>query len=136
MSDDSKEQHEPAPVHSDIRFETQDVRYAPIAWVSVIGTLVTAGFCLAMYLVYGALAGHQASQSGVRNPLAAQFARTQPPAPRLQARPVEDLRKVHAREDAALSGYEWLNRSSGIVKIPIDRAMELYAASVAGETEK
>jgi hypothetical protein len=125
-----------APVHSDIRFEADGVRFGPILWVAIVGTIVTAGFCAAMYGLYGVFAAREAAESGPRNPLASQYARTEPPAPRLQARPVEDLRELHAREMRALEGYAWIDRPRGIVKIPIERAIENYGnrqAEAAGK---
>ena len=50
-----------------------------------------------------------------------------PPEPRLQVTPAVDLQKFHAEEDAVLENYEWIDAKSGIVRIPIERAMELTA---------
>ena len=49
-----------------------------------------------------------------------------PPPPRLQNYPPLDLADFRAREDAELTGYRWLDRKSGRVQIPIERAKELY----------
>ncbi|HWP65862.1 MAG TPA: hypothetical protein VNO26_08130 [Candidatus Limnocylindria bacterium] len=51
----------------------------------------------------------------------------EPPAPRLQERPIVDLQMLRAREQAQLSGYAWVDRDAGRVRIPIERAMELVA---------
>jgi hypothetical protein len=47
------------------------------------------------------------------------------PEPRLQIKPAADLAKLRAAEDADLNSYGWVNRDSGTVRIPIDRAMQL-----------
>lgn len=47
------------------------------------------------------------------------------PAPRLQSSPARDLAILQARSAAILDGYGWIDRSQGIVHIPIDRAMQL-----------
>ena len=47
--------------------------------------------------------------------------------PLLQLAPEVDLQAFRAREDAELSGYGWIDRTAGVVRIPIDRAMELIA---------
>lgn len=47
------------------------------------------------------------------------------PAPRLQSSPARDLVILQARAAALLNGYGWIDRSQGIVHIPIDRAMTL-----------
>ncbi len=48
-----------------------------------------------------------------------------PPEPRLQAAPVEDMQALRAREEAILNSYEWLDREAGIIRIPIERAIDL-----------
>jgi hypothetical protein len=37
------------------------------------------------------------------------------------------LAEKRRAEDATLTSYAWIDRSNGIVRIPIDRAMELLA---------
>jgi hypothetical protein len=49
------------------------------------------------------------------------------PKPNLQMNPQVDLATFRAQEDAELNGYGWINRTSGVVRIPIERAMELIA---------
>ncbi len=51
-----------------------------------------------------------------------------PPEPRLQTSPTDDLKALRAAEDAQLNGYAWVDRQAGVVRIPIERAMELLAA--------
>ena len=51
-----------------------------------------------------------------------------PPLPRLQVNPVEDLVEVRKQQSSALDSYGWVDRSRGIVHIPIDRAMDLILA--------
>ena len=48
-----------------------------------------------------------------------------PPEPRLQILPSADWTLMMEQEKAALHSYRWVDRSRGIVRIPIDRAMEL-----------
>ena len=45
--------------------------------------------------------------------------------PQLQTHPREDLRELREREDAILSSYGWVDRTGGIVRIPIRDAMKL-----------
>jgi hypothetical protein len=47
-----------------------------------------------------------------------------PPAPRLQASPTRDLQDMLQAEDARLHSYGWVDRSAGMVRVPIDQAME------------
>jgi hypothetical protein len=40
----------------------------------------------------------------------------------------QQLRDLHRDEEKALESYGWVDRKSGVVRIPIERAMELVAA--------
>ncbi len=50
-----------------------------------------------------------------------------PPSPRLQTGPVLDLKEMQAAEDQILNGYGWIDAQHGVVRIPINRAMDLLA---------
>ena len=50
-----------------------------------------------------------------------------PPEPRLQTSPPQDLAAMRREEDALLHGVGWIDRRAGVVRIPIERAMELVA---------
>jgi hypothetical protein len=47
------------------------------------------------------------------------------PKPRLQVNGAANLATLRAAEEADLLSYGWVNRDSGIVRVPIDRAMQL-----------
>jgi hypothetical protein len=53
--------------------------------------------------------------------------RQEPPSPRLQTSPVRDMDAFRAAEDRVLSSYGWVDRNAGVVRIPIDRAMDIVA---------
>jgi hypothetical protein len=42
--------------------------------------------------------------------------------------PEDDLAALRAQEDDQLNHYGWIDKKAGIVRIPIERAMELTAA--------
>jgi hypothetical protein len=50
-----------------------------------------------------------------------------PPKPRLQAHPQTDLAKFRAEKQALLSGYAWTDAQHDYARIPIQRAMQIYA---------
>ncbi len=61
---------------------------------------------------------------------AAQVSPVSPPtvqtrAPALQVNPLADLDALRRKEDDALTHYGWVDRTHGVVRLPIDRAMEL-----------
>jgi len=47
------------------------------------------------------------------------------PEPGLQIRPVDDLAKLQARDEAELNSYGWIDKPAGVVRIPVERAMQL-----------
>ncbi|MCD6679885.1 MAG: hypothetical protein LT102_04390 [Burkholderiaceae bacterium] len=52
---------------------------------------------------------------------------TVPPAPRLQPDPRTDLAELRREKSALLSGYAWADAEHEFARIPIERAMALYA---------
>ena len=51
--------------------------------------------------------------------------RALPPRPVLQVTPARDLRQYLDQQDAVLNSYGWVDQKAGVVRIPIDRAMNL-----------
>jgi len=49
------------------------------------------------------------------------------PEPQLQKTPVPDLKAIRAEEDKLLNGYAWVDQPKGVVRIPVDRAIEVLA---------
>ncbi|WP_040547448.1 hypothetical protein [Pedosphaera parvula] len=47
------------------------------------------------------------------------------PEPHLQISPTTDLEHFRDRENIELQSYGWVDKKAGIVRIPIDRAMDL-----------
>lgn len=50
-----------------------------------------------------------------------------PPAPRLVTDETAELRQLRAAEEQRLASYGWVDRSAGIVHIPIEEAMHRIA---------
>ena len=50
------------------------------------------------------------------------------PQPQLQTTPVLDLKAVREAEEQTLASYGWVDREKGVVRIPIDRAIDLLVA--------
>ena len=54
-------------------------------------------------------------------------ARRLPPEPRLQSTPITDLKEMRAAEDKILNSYGWIDQQHGVVRVPIDRAIDMLA---------
>jgi len=94
----------------------------------VLVLLVLVGIAIVVAVALkGAMLGRLAEESPPANPLAATYGAKAPPPPRLQVDPLHDLAELHASEDALLESYGWVDRSVGVVRIPIERALELTA---------
>jgi hypothetical protein len=101
--------------------------------VSIRGILVAAGLLAAATTAVQLVVGIQfASLRAPESAPAVVGAPPEgPPEPRLQTTPAEDLAEMRAREEATLHGYGWGDRVAGVVRIPIERAMELVATEAA-----
>ena len=51
-----------------------------------------------------------------------------PPAPRLQPHPRADLKELRQEKDALLSNWAWSDGEHRFARVPIERAMAIYAA--------
>jgi len=109
--------------------ETTDVNPA-VAWIAAAGLVVGVALVFVAitsmfhFLQRRDLASQQRSEMD-RVTKAVAAARPQFPEPRLQVAPPADLAVLRAREDARLNSYGWIDRKAGIVRIPIERAMDL-----------
>lgn len=55
------------------------------------------------------------------------LSREVPPLPRLQVSGTVDLKRFREAEEKVLNSYAWVDRDAGIVRIPVERAIELLA---------
>ena len=124
MSKPTEQHGSPAP--GGRGYETSDVRVGFMARVVFgLAVLTLLGMGVSWWFL-SASSKHFQATDRPPSPLAGTLP-AQPPEPRLQVRPAADLVKVRAQEEAALSSYAWIDAQSGLVRIPIDRAIELVA---------
>jgi hypothetical protein len=62
------------------------------------------------------------------SPMVQEGARMIPPKPLLQVQPHQELEDYCAAQQQDMNTYAWVSQSSGVVRIPVDRAMELILA--------
>jgi hypothetical protein len=117
MAANNHDKHDPA-----IRHETTDVNIGPIA-KAVVGVVLLA---VASYVfIWGILRYFNAREDAAQT--VAPRALRVPPLPRLQSTPVPDLKAVIDAENHMLQSYAWVNKDKGLVRIPIDQAIDLLA---------
>ena len=103
-------------------------RDADVVSLVMIGALLLACGTLVIFACWG-LIHFFAIKENLRQKQPPKVAETSAefPEPRLQIRPMDDLQKSRAREASDLNSYGWVDRIAGVVRIPIDRAMQLTA---------
>jgi hypothetical protein len=117
-------------------YERQDLSISGVllflAGLAVI-CILSGVIIWAMYLY---LERREAAQQPPQNPLVARQAETRKasdtdtaafPTPRLQKDDVSEMDALRQHEIDTLSTYGWVDKQAGIVRIPIDRAIELTA---------
>src|SRR5262245_36401145 len=108
----------------EVRHEESDVN---IVGIFMFGAGLLASLIIVSLVVGGLFKyfdGREARQPTPEFPLAVTQENRLPPEPRLQTNPRQDLADLRAREEQALTGYSWVDRNAGIVRIPIDEAIK------------
>ncbi len=93
------------------------------AFAAGLVVLMLAGMFV-MRMMYVQMADYQIRHDPPLSPLAAELP-AHPPEPRLQVTPAQELREVRKQEQEKLSSYGWVEPNAGVVRIPVERAMEL-----------
>jgi hypothetical protein len=103
--------------------EERDVRLRPLIISGICLAIVAGLSLLAMWLLFDYFAARRARLQVGLHPLLEM--RQLPPEPRLQVSPQLDMRAILTNERSILDSYGWVDRQAGIVRIPIERAIEL-----------
>jgi hypothetical protein len=107
------------------RAEGQDVN---AAGVFLAGVGILLGLWAVVLVLYPLFTHFKYARTGGLDPeKVLVYAPPLPPRPRNVDDMYRKLEVFRAREDSALSSYRWVDRSKGIVSIPIERAMQILA---------
>lgn len=104
--------------------EETDASIGPILWTAAGLALTVVIVGALVYGIYWYLAEHPLSAPRP-NPMAETNQHQFPPVPRLEEHPAIEVHDLRSEEDKILSTYGWTDKEKGIVRVPIDRAMEL-----------
>ncbi|NUO80154.1 hypothetical protein HUU05_08765 [candidate division KSB1 bacterium] len=115
-----------AAQHNGRGYETSDANVGGVAKFGVALAVICAIALVLMVLLLDYFRAEKKSAEPAMSPLAAQR-EALPPEPRLQIQPNADWEKYEASEDSVLNSYGWVSREAGVVRLPIDRALELVA---------
>jgi hypothetical protein len=103
-------------------YETRDANVPGVFSFLVVLTLVLLGTALVCWGMFHYFSAHD-KEAASDSPFA--DTRQLPLGPQLQVNPREDLLKYREEQEQSIETYAWENRGAGIVRVPIERAMEL-----------
>jgi hypothetical protein len=110
--------------HNSIGHETADASVRGIVYTGIALMVAALLGGLIVYGVFQYLASHPTATAPV-NPMAETEQQQFPPAPRIEDHPSLEVKDLHSQEDRILSTYGWTDKKTGVVRIPIERAMQL-----------
>jgi hypothetical protein len=122
--------HQPhGPLHNpDTAHETRDINLRAIVGFVVVLTVIVVAVDIAMWGLFKVFAHMEVKNDPIVTPLAPPPApaRGGPmPSPGLQVTPWHDLKELKAAQTAYLQGYGWVDETTGIARVPIDKAKEM-----------
>ena len=103
-------------------YEVEDASVKEIVFTGIglaVGTIIVCFAVAGLFRVLTATVGTE-TRGATQIPTAQTF----PRSPRLQDRPWTELQEVRQREDEILDTYGWVDKDAGMVRIPIERAMD------------
>jgi hypothetical protein len=106
--------------------EPRDVEPRPIVFAAAGLAAILAMVAL---VALGAHALLRPNRAGTPSPSTAEVS-----APRLQSAPASDLAVLRRQKSAMLDEYRWIDPDRGVVRIPIDRAMQLTVERNAAQS--
>lgn len=110
-----------------VHHETGDVNARALTKFGLSMSLLIVIFLFGLFFVFQYLKNREAEAGLPLSPSALVNNQKLPPEPRLQSHATQDMREFRAVEDRAMHEYAWIDPDKGIVRIPVDRAMELIA---------
>jgi hypothetical protein len=121
----------------DVDFEREDLGAKPILIFLLALTLGCVLVAVVLKGMYSYLDAYENHHQPVENPLVPETTAdtriiepgdiTKFPQPRLETNEPMEINDFRLQEDKTLYSYGWVDQQGGVVRIPIDRAMELLA---------
>ena len=112
-------------VNPEVHHETSDVNIRAVLGFGAALFVVAAVVHVLIYVLFGYFDSRENAKVPAEYPLAATQGHREPPEPRLQTDPRQDLADLRAKEDEVLGSYGWVDKNAGLVRIPIDAAVKL-----------
>ena len=116
-----------APEADFVGHETTDADIGPLVRFAVFLTATVLVCAVLTIGLYKYLDQREQAEKAGRYPLAAGTVRPLPPPPRLQTYPFDDIQAFRKEEAKTLDHYAWVDQHAGVVRIPIERAIDVLA---------
>jgi hypothetical protein len=110
-----------------IGHETTDTEAGPVVRFAVSLLIVTLGIAALVIGFYKYLDTRESREKAGKYPMAETVERPLPPAPRLQNYPFQDVQQLRSEDVRLLERYAWVDKNGGVVRIPIERAIDVLA---------
>jgi len=109
----------------DDRYERSDARHSAVVLWSIVLTVgaVLSAFAVFFYYKYALHRIEERNRTGSELPGLRVHLTNE--TPQLQLAPQIDLAAYHEAENAMVNSYGWVSKEAGIVRLPVQRAMEL-----------
>jgi len=108
-----------------VHHETTDVNIRGILIFGAAFIVSAIVISIAVWVLFRYFEARETRRVAPEYPLAATQESRVPPEPRLQTNPREDLEQLRAQEDQILNSYGWVDKNTGVVRVPIEDAMRL-----------
>jgi len=112
------------PRNPHVRYEFGDVNAVSVTKFGIGMAFLILVFLFVLAGLFRYLAKQAAEVEPPVPPMGAMVQKL-PPEPRLEPHPSLDMKQMRAAEDQILHQYAWIDPDKGIVRIPVDRAMDL-----------
>lgn len=119
---DEARHYRPDDPHHPGDHERTDVNIPQIAFAGFILVVVAVGIHYALGHLMDDYSNKRASMVGSVRPLSDTLSKASQPS--LQVTPADELKTMREDEKSVLDHYTWADRKQGIVRIPIERAMD------------
>lgn len=120
----------------EVAHERSDVNVRGILMFALMLFAFTVVTVLLIWWLFDYFAAREARLDRPRSMLAGSHGESLPPEPRLQVSPAQDMRELRAKEDTLLNTYGWVDQQAGVVRIPIERALQLLAERHSGPSDE
>ena len=107
--------------------EVGDVQLKPIYNFLIGLTLLSVVSFVVVYVVFQLFAGYKSRTSEKLTPMAQRQVGQLPPEPRLQVDALKEWVVFKAEQDSVVATYGWVDKGKGVVRLPLDRALEVMA---------